>query len=1152
MLLNISRKSICLAICALLSSVSAMALPVTFYSASSALKEGHWVKIRVGAEGIYQISYDQLRQWGFSDPSNVSVYGYGGAWLSPQTYSTSLPDDLPRLFTYHNSELSKLYFYGEGASRTMGTAGRSYNYLRNYYSDYGYYLLSDCDHGVIPAENSLQIDPTHRRTLTSYSATVVENEVQNPVGMGVFFHDQILEPGKTQSFTFNVRDYDASELDSAVVMRYVVNACGYNDTRLGVKYPTELNMLALNEVNVNRLTPGSRQYNTGEGYFFGYPTGKMLRDAPLTFTFDNATTTSSSQLYCALDKIGIVYPRLNRMSDDGSQLILDRPDTDFNTDFVITNASPATVVMDCTLPWEVRLQQTYFESEDRTLTGTYGVTTSLNDRYPTRLVAFDPTSATECYEPEYVGPVSNQNIHGADVPEMLIVTTDNLLEAARELADIHRAHGLTCLVVTQSQVFNEFSSGTPMPFAIQRCAKMFYDRNPMRFRHVLLYGAGTWDPRGIATPQNEERLLTYQCEHTYYGADINTCYTHDGYFGMLEDTFNPQQVMSTFHNVSVGRIPAKDLSKGRAYNAKVASYLENPPSLDNYLRAVMISDDGNVSKHLSHSTSAMVNMRNIRPSMTFIQAHNMLFPWTGTEAAEARRLVSRTLSNGAGLYCFSGHGSAAGLTNERLWDRPAISNNSYSVFPMAILATCDTYAFDKTTEDFVHDLAFKSDGGAIGIVAAGRSVYMDINQELNLTMVKAYAGASHSATIGDIYRNGHNCFLEQKFPQNYNVNTMCYNLCGDPAVPVSAPDRHIAFDKLDGVDISECIPGAIPQQVISSVPALRTTRISGFITNGTTPVSDFNGTATLTVYESPRIVSTILQSEEDKRYDDPRDVEIDQTVLATFSAPVVDGKFEIPFTLPEPGTIGAYNRFVVVAETADKAHSASSVHTYSVVTEADSDAEPSAPGPEFTELYVDTPEFSNGDIVGADPVLYGSISCSELGLMLSDALGAAPVIRIDSRTTLTNPRSYFSADPSNTSGYRLELPLTGLAPGYHNVSVSVSDNARQTTEASVSFYINPSLLQGTLSIAGTADPSDRSSLSFELENPLGSGQTRLFIADALGRTVLTVDNPSFPYVWNFSDAEGNKVADGHYSAWAVVSDGTRHASTPRIEVPVVK
>ncbi|MEE0084134.1 MAG: hypothetical protein UE068_07940, partial [Paludibacteraceae bacterium] len=48
------------------------------YTDKSILSNGKTVKIRVQEEGVYTISYNELRNMGFSNPKKVHLRGYGG------------------------------------------------------------------------------------------------------------------------------------------------------------------------------------------------------------------------------------------------------------------------------------------------------------------------------------------------------------------------------------------------------------------------------------------------------------------------------------------------------------------------------------------------------------------------------------------------------------------------------------------------------------------------------------------------------------------------------------------------------------------------------------------------------------------------------------------------------------------------------------------------------------------------------------------------------------------------------------------------------------------------------------------------------------------------------------------------------------------
>lgn len=121
------------------------------YADHSVLRSGTWAKIRVPESGVYCITNELVSQAGFSDPSKVKVYGYGGA-LQPETltddYLTST-DDLKQvpLCTVGGRRL----FYAQGPVSWDSQNDR----VRNPYSDYGYYFLTDNSD-----EDQLTVDST--------------------------------------------------------------------------------------------------------------------------------------------------------------------------------------------------------------------------------------------------------------------------------------------------------------------------------------------------------------------------------------------------------------------------------------------------------------------------------------------------------------------------------------------------------------------------------------------------------------------------------------------------------------------------------------------------------------------------------------------------------------------------------------------------------------------------------------------------------------------------------------------------------------------------------------------------------------------------------------------------------------------------------
>jgi hypothetical protein len=113
------------------------------YAEHSVLREGSWAKISIPESGIYHLSNALLKKAGFSDPSRVKVYGYGGA-LQPERLTgdyLAATDDLQEVPTVTIG--GRRLFYGVGP--VTWASKNALTRTRNPYSDEGCYFLTESD-----------------------------------------------------------------------------------------------------------------------------------------------------------------------------------------------------------------------------------------------------------------------------------------------------------------------------------------------------------------------------------------------------------------------------------------------------------------------------------------------------------------------------------------------------------------------------------------------------------------------------------------------------------------------------------------------------------------------------------------------------------------------------------------------------------------------------------------------------------------------------------------------------------------------------------------------------------------------------------------------------------------------------------------------
>ncbi len=136
------RKTLLSLLVLLLLPTAGQAQSTDRYASHSVLADGRWVKVSVPSSGIYQLTDKLLREAGFTDPSRVKVYGYGGA-LQPERLTAdylAATDDLHEVATCRTGD-GRCLFLATGPVTWDGNHQR----IRNPYADYGCYFLTEGD-----------------------------------------------------------------------------------------------------------------------------------------------------------------------------------------------------------------------------------------------------------------------------------------------------------------------------------------------------------------------------------------------------------------------------------------------------------------------------------------------------------------------------------------------------------------------------------------------------------------------------------------------------------------------------------------------------------------------------------------------------------------------------------------------------------------------------------------------------------------------------------------------------------------------------------------------------------------------------------------------------------------------------------------------
>jgi Zn-dependent protease len=196
-------------------------------------------------------------------------------------------------------------------------------------------------------------------------------------------------------------------------------------------------------------------------------------------------------------------------------------------------------------------------------------------------VAVD-VNGTQWVHADIIGAVANQDLHRLSNIDYVIICPEGYEAVSEELARAHEEkQSITWAVVTDQQVYNEFSSGTPDATAYRWLMKMLYDRadgNGIAApRWLLLMGHSTYDNRKLLSTSGESLLLCYEAKNSTN--EVNA-YESDDYFAFLDDNEGESDATATM-DIGVGRLPVSSTDEARAaigqiYNLSLINLLPVP------------------------------------------------------------------------------------------------------------------------------------------------------------------------------------------------------------------------------------------------------------------------------------------------------------------------------------------------------------------------------------------------------------------------------------------------------------------------------------------------------------------------------------------------------------------------------------------------
>ena len=1128
----LTRLALCIALLAC-SVFTARAFDRSFYAESSKLATGKWVKISVNESGIYQITADDIRGWGLgSDLYQIHVFGYGGAPLS-EVMSAKYADDLPQMPVVRTA--NSILFYGQGPlTWTEKSSDFPYVQTQHPYALYGSYFVTNDSRF-----NDIEIDVAGNiatgEAVSTYTERLYhEQDIINPGETGRVFLGESFTSDKPQSFKFNLDGLiGGSTVNVYTVFCAKMTGAGcrithsYNDTPISPSdtiVPVE--DVTHEHYNIGKFTKSITLGNTNE------------LDYKLNFH------SRANVLLSRLDFITVNYERQLALRDGSLAFGLHKARR--NVKYRISGCGSNTRVWDVTVPYHPVQLNTVSGGE-----GTIDFSPESDGRK--EFVAFNETGTF--LRPEYLGEVSNQDIHGMETPDMIIISPSAYLEQAYRVADLHeKVDKFRVLVLDHEKVFNEFSSGTRDAMAYRRVCKMFFDRGAdaegHKLGYLLLMGCGSYDNKLIGTNRdalNYPSLLTWQTEASNNeNSTFIPTITTDDYFAILGD--NSTKNYTEKMDIAVGRMPVKSVTEARNVVNKLIKYVTTPDYGSWKNQALIVADDGNQAKHMIQSDSLVNNARlyggkDIVFNRVYIDAFNAVSQGGSDTYPDARAKMFSALKEGTLWWNYVGHASTQNWTAEGLMMRSDVETQLfYKHLPVLYAATCEYSRFDSSIQSSGIHVFLNPNGGAIAVICPARLAAIDENGYLTgavgrIAFLPDETGRPRR--IGDIFRIAKNNVVRS------SENKRRFFVFGDPAMRLAYAPYEAKVETINGRPV-----GSNPRPVFK---AREQVEFSGKIVDWKGELAtNFNGTIVSTLFDAEQSVTTNGNGEGGQ----PHTFLDRANRLAINVDSVVDGRFKVRVIIPsevnneyDDFSSALINLYAYDSRDSIEAKGANSdfvIYGYEDEVVADTI------GPEIITFTLNDDSFVDGADVNDSPLMMATVG-DESGINFSSAgIGHSLSLTLDGTNTFNDLVSFYTPmfAEQGTLG-NITYQLSDLTSGPHTLRLRVWDVYNNVSEKTISFNVVPGLAPEIADVYATSNPASvETSFYVKHNRPDAIVNVTIEVYDLMGRLVwkTTQSGRSDMYrsnqvTWDLTDRGGRRVPRGIYVYRATIStDGVKEAT----------
>ena len=1102
------------------------------WASQSVLASGRWAKISITDDGIYHLTTKMLSQMGFSNPSKVRLYGYGGH-LQLETLDADTDfDDLEAVPLLPVKD--GFLFAGNGL-----TTWRSGRHVSNHYATAATYFVTEADSATsFPTEDAAFQDGTE--LVTTCAAHLVHAPMNYSWYQGgrQFFEntDYAYEKNSQHTYTLALPYLPAAEKGSVTIL------FSAGDSATTVVTPS------FNGIDLTKMSI----YKNSDSY-----TSAMLKTTTTTVKNIAATNTltiqTTSGRHARLGYIELSYTALLQLDANHPTIRFDYSPGGAARTLSIeyaegqqpalwrlgTRGCPATALQGTTVE----------ETDDQGVRRYYYRCTISGDA--ATYVALDAKATYAA--PSYVGSVANQNLHALDSLDMVIITPASGIfdTQAQRLAQAHREwDGLRVGVVRADQVFNEFSSGTPDATAYRRFLKMLYDRGTDTHtapRYLLLFGDGLWDNR-MATPtcsgyNADDFLLTYESENST--SDIQ-CYVMEGYFGLLDDG-EGAKVTREKVDLGVGRFPVRTVQEAENLVTKTVRYMNNTEAGAWKNVVCFLGDDGDANEHLRYADDVANRMisshKEVEVRKIMWDAYTRESNASGYRYPQVTQLITQQMQEGALIMNYTGHAATYCLSHEQVLRTEDFRDFSSPRPPLWFTAACDVQPFDTDKENIGETAILNENGAAIAFFGTTRTAYAYNNLLINRAFSESIFGTDELGRhnrLGDAVRQCKVKVITEGGEAGNEQNKIHYVLLGDPALRLGNYDTRVVVDSINGTAVS-----ALPDDYVLHAGGKAV--VTGHIQHEDgTPLQAFDGTIQVHFYDSKNKVVCLNNAGASSAFT----FETYDKLLYNGRDSVRAGRFSltcpIPLDIAYSGEQARMVFYAISSDTATEANGACEAFGLGGTEPSLTDTL----GPQIA-MYLDTEDFVDGATVGATPYFVATLADSSGINNSGNGVGHDLELIIDNRPATTyNLNEAFACDFGDYTRGTVAYSIPTLEAGLHTLTFRAWDVLNNSSTQTLTFAVDPYKAVQVLELSATQSPATTSTtFVLRYDSPATECTFVIEVLDFAGRLLWThtetgsSDTGIYRIPWNLTAGGGCPLGSGVYLYRARVITGETETVT---------